>query len=222
MGKGLVAADLTATNLKINDERKDLFASDRQEKLKGTFKMPLSVAGGAIYSFRKASLLFTAEYFSAIGRYAILQPDPTEFFRSENVTVALGSDQLLKVPGGAKSVFNVGLAYEQDLDKFTTLHFSLRNNQSYKLDPEKNFQGIDPEITSWNIYHFSAGTTLNRNKSSLSLGLLVSYGSTDHHVEQYSVGDTSQSGGILGNPVITRAQYFSVGLLLGYKFNLKG
>jgi hypothetical protein len=221
LGSGTVGADLTTTNLTIGEQRTDIFASDRQDKLKAHFKVPLSVGMGLRYVFQKSQLMFSTEYFGAKPAYAILQPDPGAFFRSENVSVVAGSEDLLRVDGGARQVINAAIGYQYALSEDTQLQFSLRNDQSYSPGSQSDIPRINTEISRWNIIHLTMGTTMARQTSSLSLGLLISMGSTSRYETNGNLENPVEEGLLLGNATITDAQYFSAGLLLGYKFNLK-
>lgn len=219
-GNGWVAADLTTTNLSVEDERQDIVASDRQKKLPTTFKAPMSVAFGGIYDDGQKLFALTAEYWTSIGEYAVLQPEPSEFFRGSAATL-VGSEEFLKVSTGARSVFNVAVAFETELKQHMRLHTSFRTDFSYRLPYDYSYRRIVPEITSWDIYHITGGLSFEREKSVLSIGVLLGFGRSDRHREQGNLDNITEAEFVKGNAVAINANYSSIGILLGYRFDFK-
>ncbi|MEM9675039.1 MAG: hypothetical protein AAF992_20770 [Bacteroidota bacterium] len=222
MGSGTLSSDITVQNLRLEETgRVDGFANDRQEKLKTNVKSPFTIAGGVQYRFARSLLAFSAQYFGSVDPYAIIQAEEAAFVRYGEVGSNLGSQDLLIIRGGARSVLNAVLGYERNLNEQLTMNLSFRNDMSY-LDPSLvEEQGFTTNISSWDIYHLTGGVTIHRNRSSMSLGLLLSNGSNGEHTETGSINNANEADLIRGVTKITRARYTSVGLLLGFTFNFK-
>lgn len=220
-GKGVVAADITANDIKVNGNRTDVLANDRQGKLKSQFRAPFNVAAGANFRLGKSTLGLTAQYYGAEEVYDILQPQPAAFVRPPGLYPELGSETFLRVLGAARSVVNVAVGYEQLLNESWTLYGSLRSDMSYYDDALQNFRGIKPDISSWNIYHAVLGGVWKRGRSSVSMGLQISAGKDDTKWQDGNLSHPSEGNFLQGSSVITKANYSSVGVLLGYSYSFR-
>lgn len=220
MGKGTVAIDIAANNYKVVDQRVNILASDRQPKLATTYKSPLSIAGGVKYKSGKSTYALSAQYFGGIDHYEIVKAAPSAFVRPPDVFEGLGSENFLKVPAGAKPVFNIAVGYENQISENQTLNFGFRNDMSYYDSSIANTNGINPVISSWDLYHFVGGTTFTKNRHTLSTGLLFSWGKKNDYEQVNTIGgDLAENDLLQGSTSIAGAKYSSVGILLGYTLN---
>ncbi|MEK6479156.1 hypothetical protein WJR50_16540 [Catalinimonas sp. 4WD22] len=221
-GSGTLAADITAQNMKLGgDTRVNGFASDRQEELKTSFRSPFSVAAGAEYNFQRAMLAFSVQYFGAVDTYDIIRSTPADFVRYGTFGSSLGSEDLLVVLGGARPVLNAVLAYEYQWNEQLSFSMSFRNDMSYLDNTLSDQRGYKTTISSWDIYHLVGGTTIKRERSSMSIGLLLSTGNNNAHEERGAIGTPAEVNLIQGITTITKANYSSIGFLLGYTFNFR-
>ncbi len=222
LGKGNIAADITAQNMKLGgDERVNGFASDRQEKLKTNFKSPISISGGLQYNFGRSLLSGAFQYYASLAPYDILRAAPATFVRYGSFGSELGSEDVLTVLGGARPVFNIAIGYEYQMSEQLSLNLSFRNDMSYLDTSLSEERGYKTNISSWDIYHLVGGTTIQREKGSMSLGLLLSTGKNNRHVESGSLEKPTEQNLIQGTTTITSANYVGIGFLLGYTFNFK-
>ncbi|WP_141675543.1 OmpP1/FadL family transporter [Formosa haliotis] len=222
MGIGSVAEDVAAVNLKlIDDNRVSGVATDRQTELKSKFKSPLSVSAGVNYVGSRSHIGFSIQYYAAIDEYNIMNVANNTFVRPEELAPQLTSDEFMNVRAAAKSVVNVALGYEYKLKENLFLYLSARTDMSYFDKSLRDEPGIKTTISSWDIYHFATGFTLNRTQSSLSLGFLFSTGSTDNYLQEGSITDPNENTLLKGSRTITEASYNSFGILLGYTFHFK-
>ncbi|MBB6327700.1 hypothetical protein FHS59_003343 [Algoriphagus iocasae] len=223
LGTGTVAEDLTLTNLKLpgSDTRASAYASDRQEKLKAKFKSPLEIAAGIHKSFNQSQLSLNVSYFAGIDPYNIINAEPGSFIRPGGDELGIGSDQFLNVESSMKSVTNFALGYENKLKENLSLLGSFRTDFSY-YNPDLIYSNqLVTEITQWDIYHISFGAIIEKQRSSLTLGLVYSFGNTDQFYQDNSFNETNVSTPLEGALVITKAKYSNIGLLIGYSFNFK-
>lgn len=219
-GNGTVASNIAVRNVifeNLGDEPISGVATDRQAKLKSKFKSPLSVALGTNYEAGRSSIGLAVQYYAGTDIYDIMEPQPGSFVRPVDLAPELQSDEFLSLKSGAKSVVNAALGYEYRMNENLSLLGSIRSDRSY-FDPETNDgPGIKSTISSWDIYHFTAGFTLDRANSSLSLGLLFSTGLKDDY-EQNGSFDPDDPDIYVGVRTITEAKYSNFGILLGYTF----
>ncbi|WP_194768815.1 hypothetical protein [Tamlana sp. I1] len=221
-GNGTVASDIVATNVKINSgDRISGIATDRQSELKTTYKSPFSIAGGINYDFTRSSLGIAAQYFAGIDEYTIMNPVADTYVRPDNLAPNITSDTFLSTPVSATSVFNVAIGYEYELNSKYSILASMRNNMS-SFDPSvKENKGIVTHLSSWNIVHFVSGVIINRENSSLSLGLLYALASTQNYHQNGNLSNPDEINILEGATNITDAKYNSLGFLLGYTYHFK-
>lgn len=218
-GKGTTAANVGVNNLLINTgERISGVATDRQAKLKTRYKSPLSVAFGVNYRGERSGFGIAAEYFGGVDLYSMMEPEARTFVRPDELAPQLGSDLFLNTPAGARPVFNVAVGYEYFLDERWTLYLSGRNNMSY-FDKEINRRpGMRTTISSWDIYHLTSGFTLQNNRTSISLGLLLSSGRDNNYEQSGNLADIQESDLVRGTLKITKASYYTAGILFGFTY----
>jgi hypothetical protein len=221
MGNGTITADIIGNNILYNGSRTSLLANDRQEKLKSTFKSPLAVTAGINWRHNKSSIGVAAQYFGEIGIYDILKAAPSAFVRPAAFNTSLGSEQFLRLKTAAKSVFNIAVGYEYEIRPNLLLSGSIRTNGSYFDNNLLDTKGIRADLTTWDIYHFTAGTTFSRGRSKMTLGLLFSTGTDNSREETGDLTNPDEGNFLQGSSVITKATYSSIGLLIGYAFALK-
>ncbi len=220
-GKGIVAADITASDIKYNGNRIDVLANDRQVKLPTQFHAPFNIAAGANFKFRKSTLGITGQYYGAEDIYDILEAQSAAFVRPPGLAAALGSDAFLRVRGGARQVINAAIGYEYLLNDTWTLYGSARSDMSYYDDELDNVRGIRPDISSWDIYHLVLGGVWKRGRSSVSMGIQISSGKDDRKTQDGNLSNPSESNFLQGSPIITKAGYSAVGVLLGYSYSFR-
>ena len=220
-GQGTVASNIAIRNLRIIDDTpRSGVATARQAEVKTTFKSPLSVALGTNYTRGRSHIGIAVQYFAGQDIYDVMEPAPGNFVRPAELAPQLQSDEFLSLKAGAKSVINIALGYEYQLDENLSLLFGARSDNSFFDKDLNDGPGIKPTISSWDIYHFSGGITLDRENSSLSLGLLYSTGSKGDY-EQPGTFDPDNPDLVVGSTTITSAKYSNVGILLGYTFYFK-
>jgi hypothetical protein len=203
--------------VKFGDERVSFVGSDRQSKLKSTFRSPFSISAGVTYTHPKNVIGVTAAYFSGIDPYKILNANPASFLRPESVFSEFTSDNILIVWGGANRVINVAIGYERILSEKLSLFLSARNDQTYfkpVADP-----GIQTTLTNWDILHTSVGAIISKERSSLTVGLLPSFGSNNRFLQSAEINTEND---FFGNGTrSTEASYFAMGVLLGYTYKFR-
>ncbi|WP_228850388.1 hypothetical protein [Aegicerativicinus sediminis] len=221
-GKGTVAANIVAKNIQLseNGSPQSGVATDRQGELKTTFKSPFTFGAGVNYDNGKSYLGLSINYFAGIDGYDIMDIAPNTFVRPADLAPQLTSDQFMSVRSAAKSVMNVAIGYEYRLTDSVSLLASARNDMSY-FDKELLGSGIRTTISSWDIFHFTTGVTINRNNSNLSLGLLFSAGTSENYQQTGNLNNPSSSSLLDGVTSITKANYSSLGILFGYTFYFK-
>ena len=220
-GKGTVGADYTGTNILYNGERQSIVADGLQPKLKTQFRSPYNVSAGLNWKFGKGMLGLAGQYFGKEGVYDILRAGDVPFVRPAGAYPELGSSDFLRVPSAARTVLNGVIGYEQELSSSVTLQASFRNDMTYYDKDLDQATGIRPDITTWNIYTFSAGVAITSGRSLVTLGLTGSTGTDDHHAESGSFTQPTSDQLLRGAVTVTRATYSSFGFVLGFRYRFK-
>ncbi len=85
-----------------DNERESNLSASFQEDLETTYKSPFSLAVGASYSGENSGVHFTAEYFTGISEYSVMEPEPF-LWQTDGDTISL------PYTSAAAAVLNVGI-----------------------------------------------------------------------------------------------------------------
>jgi hypothetical protein len=178
------------------------------------------LGGGVNFKGARSVLGLSAEYAGSVAIYDVLRAEPSSFIRPPELAPELGSEDFLRVKSAAKSVLNIALGYEYKLSPDFSLMASFRTDNSFYNPELIKERGIKPEITTWDIYHFTGGAMIKKGRSTISLGLLVGTGVDNNRLQQGGGGlIPTESDYLQGTTTITTAKYFSIGGLLGFSFS---
>jgi len=220
-GDGALATDIIGNNIKLNGDRIDFLGNDRQEKLKSTYKSPFSVSAGCNWSVRRSSFGVALQYFGKVNVYDVMRAKPSAFIRPASLNADISSDEYLRLNAGAKSVINAAIGYEYRLSNMVSLIASTRTDNSYFDEKVQDAVGINSQLTTWNIYHFTGGIIITKGKTQLSIGLLYSTGVDRDKKQEGNLDHPSEDNFLLGSSTIVKATYSSIGLLLGFSFSFR-
>jgi len=218
-GSASVLSDNVAGNIRFAGDTLNILANTRQEKLKATYKMPLSIGLGYAYDLKGGQIYFAAEYFNKVNEYNLITPRDESFIRGDIPDLATSSS--LKLKDARKSVFNFGIGasylLQPDVTGFVSLHtdFNYADNSLYK-----DSDGYTSNTAYYNIYHCQIGANLKKRKFNFRTGLLLSYGTTNKYMQYVNFDNPSESNVLAGEPINTSASHFSVGIMLSYIHNL--
>jgi len=215
-----VFGDVTANNINWKDKgRVNVIANDRQESLNARYKTPLSLATGITRTWPGSSINFSAEFFTAIKKYKLIEAAPDAFVRPASDFEELASDDFLTVYEAAKPVFNFAIGYEHDFSKRFGITAGFRTNFS-SYDPEvrnNEYRNIQPQLTTWDIYYTTVGFTFKNDRNDLTLGLQFGYGKGSQR--QYANLTNPEEGNLLqGVLEDVTASYKSLGFIFGYNY----
>ena len=220
-GKGNVSSDITANDILFNGVRRDIYANDSQEKLKTNYKAPLKIGSGINFRSGKSVIGISGEYCGSVEVYDVITAKPGAFVRPPELAPNFGSENYLKVKSAAKSVLNLAIGYEYKLKETMSLMFGLRTDNSWYDSTIQSQIGIKPEITTWDIYHFSGGVSIVKGRTTISLGLLLGVGGDNDYYQGNNLDEPSEGTFLQGLTTITEAKYSSFGALVGFSFNFK-
>jgi len=218
-GKGVVAADITANNILYHGQRMDILANDRQDNLPSVYKTPWSAATGINIDMRRGQLGIALQYYAGLEIYDILKAKPAAFVRPQQAIADVGSDELLRVKTGNKSVVNWAVAYEYIINSKFTLDLSFRSDNSFFEKAVHDTRGIKPDISTWDIYHAVVGGNVSGRRLSVSTGVLFGFGGSKKYEQDGNLEEPSETNFLQGHTIITKASYYSIGVLFGITIN---
>jgi hypothetical protein len=142
----------------------DFLVSDFQEDLPSTFNSPFSIGLGVYYKFGRFKIHIATEYFYSISKYNILSPQP---FESQTGDIIVTNN----LTAAAIDVLNYGIGFEYFINPKFTLYGAFNTDfSSYAKDEETN-----STLSSWNIYHLTAGASFNINDIEITSGVATSF-----------------------------------------------
>ena len=221
-GTATLVSEQVISNIKVEGTNTpfNLLASGRQDNLGPRVKTPFSIAAGYAYDYGKGQLYVAAEYFTRIKEYKIITPRNEYFIRPDTVNNS-GTSLLLKMKDAHKAIVNIAVGASYDINENTTAYLSLRTDFTY-ADPNlySDLFGQTPNVTAWNNYYAQVGANFKKRRFNLRTGLLLGYGTTNKYGQTVNYDHPDETNFLQGNPTLTTARHFSVGLLFAYIHNL--
>jgi hypothetical protein len=147
------------------DAETPLLSASTQKGLEASYHAPWSVAAGATWRRPRGAIHTTVEWFSAVGEYEILHPEPAP--------VAGSSETLpLVFRGEARSVVCYGLGLEQHLGDRVVLYGGAAHNESAYVASRDAF-------AAWDLTDVTAGFTFDTGRAKVALGVGYAWGSKE-------------------------------------------
>lgn len=146
-------------------EEVPLLSAATQTGLDASYHAPWSVAGGATWRHARGAIHTSVEWFSSVGAYDILHPEPAPVAgRPETVP--------LTYEGEARSVLCYGLGLEHHLGGRVVLYGGAAHNESAYV-PERD------AFAAWDLTDLTGGFTLDTGRAKVALGLGYAWGASD-------------------------------------------
>ncbi len=207
-GRGTTGVNTTAVGQNLNGDgvKTDFLAVDYQEGLKANFKTPTSVAIGSTLKLRNLRLYGTAEWFSPIDGYEVI--DGGDFYSQST-----GQKFSNKITHELKSVLNFGIGIESIIGPRFKAYGSFTTDYSARK-PETD---TNLSITDWDIYHLMAGADFRIRESAFTLGFGYAFGGRDTGGRLVSrIKNVRQE--LLGLITGSKYRYSSLKFILGFSF----
>jgi hypothetical protein len=212
--------DLNQNTFSVNDRQ-----SSSTDKIKTTYKSPLSIAAGIVFKSKsldeylmpKRKLFFSFEYFSSIDPYYLIEPEARGVIRPLNDNYQYTSVDFMGIMEAPRSVFNMAVGFEQRITKKINLLASFRTNNSFS---DGYYSDMSISQSFWNLWHFSLGGIYKKKRSAISIGL--SYCDGFGQMQPYVVmTDPKEENFLQGNDYVTTSIFRSISLSLGYTYFFK-
>jgi hypothetical protein len=139
-----------------------------EEDVNAHYKSPVSVAAGCSYRFDRGAIHTTVEWFDAVPQYAVLESS-TIPEGPPAVTITRRLSQELR------SVTNFGVGTEFFITEYWNGYASFATD--FSAAPTNSTVGHS--LSSWDLYHITAGAALAIGGLDVTLGVNHSFGSDD-------------------------------------------
>lgn len=152
----------------------NIYASNFQEGIESVFRSPWAVGLGAGVSLRKATVHISAEWYSKVNRYTLLDPEP--FYRQSD-----GELIDIKVVDDLNDVLNYGLGLDYKFKENFSVYASIATDFSAVKESDNNkFLGNEENINNStskaDFLHFTVGSSFIVKKAEFTIGLGYAYG----------------------------------------------
>ena len=230
-GDGTVVRQYKYSNIHIDPVSQvgsNLYYAGRQKQCKSHFRDPFSLGAGLnFYSpSGRSTVLFTAEYFLGLPEYKYIEATNAQGEEGYDFSPE-GTDKWLSFNMEHKPVFNVGLAFKQEINSNLTFSGGFRTD--YRFIKYTDYPGfIDyNKKQSYNVdvYHLNYGFNKIFSKGIITLGMQFSYGQNKNEPQVVNLSDPTEyineSIMPLTGPVanIVTVRYIDISVYFGFLFN---
>jgi len=167
-GGGEIFANIAASGLDADGDGTpdEVIGANRREDLEARWKTPLSVAVGASWRLGRTGLHATVEWFDAVPDYSVIDTGPL-VLQSPPITVPLDLNVHLR------SVVNFGVGIDHGFNERFSVYGAFRTDRSAQIP------GAQPDVllTTWDLWHATAGSSFQFLGIELTTGLEYAYGS---------------------------------------------
>ncbi len=165
MGKGRFGMQLLTSNL---PEQEDLFVTTDQEDLTARHKRPWSVGAGATYRLKRGNIHLSAEWYSRVPHYVMLQAD-------DYIGQSDGETYQFALYDELKSIVNAGIGLEYAVGEKLSLFASCATDFSVVDTSRTTFSEMKPiaasSIFSADMLNVGGGFILKVKGVDLTLGV---------------------------------------------------
>jgi hypothetical protein len=199
LNESIVRIDIDGDSIPDN-----AFQTDFQQDVQANYKSPWSIGFGAGYFFERTQLHFSAEWFSAVDRYEVLE---LESFTSQTTGEVVNRS----IEQKRESVFNFALGIQHDFsDKYGGFLSFNTDNSAFSPESDISVTGID-------ILHVTTGATAAVGRTNWMLG--VSYAWGDEQDTQF-IDLNPEDGSVVdpGDPV--EIVYSRLTFMVGFRVGL--
>ncbi len=181
-------------------------AADYQQDVNSHFPTPFSIGFGFTYKLKRTRLYFSAEWYSAIKTFDVLDLE-TSYSQTS------GEEIDFSLTHEVDSVLNFAIGIEHVFGKRFAAYASFRTDYSAEsLVSETNLT-----ITNWDLFHFMAGAIFSISKYNITLGIGYSYGTNKRELVLDQIRDRLDEEllAIIDN---VQFNYSSIMVVLGFSF----
>ena len=191
--------------------------SIQYEKAVSTYKSPWIIDFGIMKNFFETDIYFRIAYYGKVDRYEMIKPKQ----QSEINQILYGTVEGAGVIHMAqKEVVNVALGWNRLITKKFGLMAGIRTDfNNIDWDALNEHDGLVPAFSTWNLYHFSAGTRVSVLKHNFTVGLTYTLGRSNNHPEFVDLSTPTSTEIFTPVENIADVYYDQLNITIGYVYN---
>jgi hypothetical protein len=222
MGNGNVyaKAQITEARNKPGAPRKDYYANGYAEKIKATYKLPMSASFGVSRPVGNVRLYAAANYYGNVKTYSIMDPGNVDFVQPSTDSNVLYSPNAMRVLAGNRTVLNGSLGGDWEFKTNKHLLFSFHSDNHFS-NIDTTVKGNYLTVKNWDYYHVGLGLSQSIGRSDWVIGLRYSFGGRDDAKQPFSFDDPSEDNYLQGDRQTGKLTATSLQLMLSYAFRFK-
>lgn len=222
MGNGTVYAKAQLTDVRRTptSPRKDYYANGYADKVKATYKMPMTLSAGVSRPFGNVRMYVAANYYSAVKTYSIMDPGNIDFIQPSTDSNVLYSSSAMRVLAGNNSVLNGSIGADWEFKTNKHLLFSFNSDKHYS-NLDSTVKGNYLTVKNWDYYHVGIGLSQSIRRSDWVIGLRYSFGGRDDARQPYSFDDPTEDNYLQGNRQTGKLTASSLQISVSYAFRFK-
>jgi hypothetical protein len=207
---GIGAAGFNVTSIgqfpDETDQSESEMSADYQQDVNSHFSTPFSIGFGFTYKLKSTKLYFSAEWYSAIKKFTVLDLE-------KSYSQTSGEEIDFSITHEVDSVINVAIGIEHVLSKRFAAYASFRTDYSAEsLESDANLT-----ITNWDLFHFVVGAIFSINKYNFTFGIGYSYGTNRRELEMDQIREKLDER-LLAIIENVQFDYSSIMVVLGFSF----
>ena len=223
-GTGEIDANINLNNIRLKNftNRRSIFASARLDKLKATYKYPVSFSVGAGKQLSKFYFYGNLSAYMPIEKYVMLDPGNVAFIRPATSDNVLNTPNFLQVWSVNRFVMNGAAGFDWQFREKTRLLMSYALDQHYS-ETRPDDAGYQLPRKIWNLHHVNTGIQLSQARSEWIIGLQTSFGGDPNFQQPTSFDGPTEDGFLQGKRTTGEVRSTNVGLIVSYslKFGQK-
>ena len=196
-GGGKAAYTQSLVGLDVDGTPVSSLVNGVDDNAKADYRSSWAIAGGAAWRVGQTNLNVSGEWFAPVSRYAVLTAPANE------------GTPLAQVYQQLKGVFNAGMSVEHKFGGGTNLYAAFATDYNAAVETP----GMQLNVSTWNLYHLTAGTSLKVIGSRVTLGGSYAFGSSTRKV---GFGSFPPETPVLGQPPSADVRYNRLTLVLGF------
>jgi hypothetical protein len=185
-----------------------VYGVDYQEDLDSKYPSRWAVGAGAAYAFGATKLHFSAEWYSDVETYKVLDPEPA-------VWESTGEPVVFPLEHELDGLINWGIGLEHKFSNGVSAYGGFATD----LSAASAGSSVNLALTTWDIYQVVAGTSFTLAKTSLNLGLGYAFGS-DSRSWPYGFEEVDEDVAIAGGPDVVEADFKRIKFIFGFSFDI--
>jgi hypothetical protein len=174
------------------------------DDLESSYTSPWSVAAGGAYRRGSNTFHATTEWFGSVTGFEVLD---TTSFASDPAAASL----VKRLHQQAKSVVNFGLGYERKVSERFSFYGAFTTDYTFA---DKN-DSAGNSLSTWDIYHLTAGASLEVKSVKLTMGGAYAFGSDTRSISTLIV---PPGGAPVLTPTPFDVRYSRLTVLVGFEF----